>query len=226
MIVLPVFTLQPLVFSPCHFYGAVCWLLTIVLIELLLGLWLDQNLAVPFALASRSWNYRWHISIQFDSSNVPASTKVRRVFLIGIDALLLPSVWLCFWLRLVIRFPLPGRSLAFANFTADWFAALCVYRAVQRAYSLRGKCCALPLSCTWHGLLVLLLAATGFFCGFRCPLEPVGFCCGCYSLDLLVLFVSRFVMPINLRSTSTSNSYVSLYTVLVKLVRSWQLLFV
>ena len=35
-------------------WGGLPWLITLAAFELLLGLWLDQRVAVPFAIASRS----------------------------------------------------------------------------------------------------------------------------------------------------------------------------
>ena len=35
-------------------WGGLTWLITLAAFELLLGIWLDQRVAVPFALASRS----------------------------------------------------------------------------------------------------------------------------------------------------------------------------
>ena len=35
-------------------WGGLLWLITLATFELLLGIWLDQRVAVPFAIASRS----------------------------------------------------------------------------------------------------------------------------------------------------------------------------
>ena len=42
------------VLSIALFYGGLPWVITFSAVELLLGIWLDQRVAVPFALASRS----------------------------------------------------------------------------------------------------------------------------------------------------------------------------
>ena len=104
---------------------------------------------------------------------VRLSPLLRRVLLIGIDALLLPlAVWLSFWLRLAHPFPssfqaagtwlLPAVlliGLPLYGFTGQ-YQGLTRYVGSRSLYRLVGR----------NGLLVLLLAATGLM--LRLPMPP------------------------------------------------------
>ena len=80
--------------------GGLPWVFALAVVELVIGVWLDQRVA---ALCSGFWQLMRYSSLVIWLTGFPPFT--RRFLLIGIDSLLLPlSVWLSFWLRLAHPF--------------------------------------------------------------------------------------------------------------------------
>ena len=111
--------------------------------------------------------------IKFAERAVRFPPRARRLFLIGIDSLLLPlAVWLSFWLRLAQPFDpsflAAGLWLVLAVLLvgiplyafSGQYKGLTRYVGSRALYRLAGR----------NGLLVLLLAATGVM--FRLPMPP------------------------------------------------------
>ena len=110
-------------------------------LELLEEIWLDQQVAVPFAIGIS-------LLIPELSRPFPITVAERAVLrpelavllLICIDALLLPlAVWLSFWLRLANPAPSQLSGCWFFGCyrgVADWSAVIRLHRAIQRPYAL------------------------------------------------------------------------------------------
>ena len=112
-------------------------------------------------------------SVRFFERAVRFPPKVRRVFLIGIDALLLPlSVWLCFWLRLAHPLHPSFQASGLWLLPTSLLIGLPLYASTGQYKGLTryvGSAALYRLAAR-NGLLVLLLAATGFF--LRLPVPP------------------------------------------------------
>ena len=150
---------------------------------------------------------------------VSLPTVIRRLLLIGIDALLLPlAVWLSFWLRLAhpfhpsfiaagnwLLFVVLPVGLSLYIFTGQ-YKGLTRYVGSAALYRLAGR----------NGLLVLLLAALGVM--LRLPMPPRS------SWILLWLLLTGFTgavrfalrdVLLNLRSIHQKHSFELLFTALV-----------
>ena len=144
------------------------WVCSLACAELLLGVWLDQRVAVSFAVTSRADE-----CYSAMKGLVSLPPVFRRVLLFATDALLLPlAVWLSFWLRLANpfhpSFVAAGTWLLVAVLLVGLplFAFTGQYKGLTRYV---GSAAFYSLACR-NGLLVLLLVGTGVL--FRLPMPP------------------------------------------------------
>ena len=103
----------------------------LAVVELLVGVWLDQRVAVPFAVVSSATDgFSFSNTILMDFPPV-----IRRLLRIGVDAiLLLLAVWLsfcCAWPILSIQASC-WLAVDGACCSSDWAASVCVHGVIQK----------------------------------------------------------------------------------------------